>query len=357
MNDLEEQTSADPSACQPIVSHPPLENIYDAVRILHLLPAQDEHSLIRCKLSSTRLMHWNKRFTAVSYVWGPSEPMHIILVNNVPFYIRQNLYDFLLILRQRCPEYGKRVWIDAICIDQYSIAERNHQVQQIGEIYRRAKSVFAWLGRDDQGDDALFKQMNQDPLAITLSSLNQVRTIDAPGERLLHPAERESQLTPRVLVSLGRLLENDYWTRTWILQEVTLARQGFFVRGTLAMNFRTMKIWLQIVHEKHRSLFLNAPHFGEAMADNAFQFCSFSYRDRQSFDLLFLKYAPLCCTIPHDKVYGLLGLLHPPSTASIFTVDYSKTDGEVLLEMLPQVFHEGILSRVTLRAVIQSISC
>jgi hypothetical protein len=37
-------------------------------------------------------------------------------------------------------------WIDALCIDQCSILERNHQVAQMCSIYTKAQEVIAWLG-------------------------------------------------------------------------------------------------------------------------------------------------------------------------------------------------------------------
>lgn len=38
------------------------------------------------------------------------------------------------------------VWIDLICIQQDRIEEKNHQVQQLGNIYMKAKTVCIWLG-------------------------------------------------------------------------------------------------------------------------------------------------------------------------------------------------------------------
>jgi hypothetical protein len=37
-------------------------------------------------------------------------------------------------------------WVDALCIDQKSLQERNHQVGIMGQIYSRAQHVFACVG-------------------------------------------------------------------------------------------------------------------------------------------------------------------------------------------------------------------
>jgi hypothetical protein len=38
------------------------------------------------------------------------------------------------------------MWIDAVCIDQSSVSERNYQVAQMGAIYAAAALVIVWLG-------------------------------------------------------------------------------------------------------------------------------------------------------------------------------------------------------------------
>jgi hypothetical protein len=54
------------------------------------------------------------------------------------------------------------LWVDALCIDQRNIEERNLQVLRMGEIYQNAKSVQVWLGPDADDSDlaiALVKDM------------------------------------------------------------------------------------------------------------------------------------------------------------------------------------------------------
>jgi hypothetical protein len=45
------------------------------------------------------------------------------------------------------------LWVDAICIDQSNIEERNHQVKLMDLIYKNAKIVFMWLGEEADGSD------------------------------------------------------------------------------------------------------------------------------------------------------------------------------------------------------------
>jgi hypothetical protein len=41
----------------------------------------------------------------------------------------------------------RRLWIDAICINQSDTLERNHQVKNMRLVYGTASSVVVWLGK------------------------------------------------------------------------------------------------------------------------------------------------------------------------------------------------------------------
>jgi hypothetical protein len=44
------------------------------------------------------------------------------------------------------------LWIDAICIDQRNLAERNEQVRQICLVHGIASTVLVWLGEASQSN-------------------------------------------------------------------------------------------------------------------------------------------------------------------------------------------------------------
>jgi hypothetical protein len=49
------------------------------------------------------------------------------------------------------------LWIDAICINQNNVAEKNIQVQPMVQIYRQASSVLVWLGESTETSNLAFK--------------------------------------------------------------------------------------------------------------------------------------------------------------------------------------------------------
>ena len=181
-----------------------------SIRVVYVSPNTDS-GLIECSLRHTDL---SSGYVALSYVWGPPDKDHKILVNGKPHLVRNNLYRFLAYARTDC--HDKPLWIDAICINQQDVNEKNHQIQMMSNIYSNAKAVIAWLG---------------------LSDLHPIHT-----ETLIHDLESVARhngkfdtMLPEVTCNFGFwhsldiLLHADYWQRGWTLQEFMLPHKGFLV--------------------------------------------------------------------------------------------------------------------------------
>jgi Heterokaryon incompatibility protein (HET) len=89
------------------------------------------------------------KYTALSYTWQEDPQLEcdvyessligVVDISGFKIRVQDNLWWFLeLLARKRCTRCH---WIDAICINQDDITERNHQVQRMAEIYQKAKSV------------------------------------------------------------------------------------------------------------------------------------------------------------------------------------------------------------------------
>jgi hypothetical protein len=88
----------------------------------------------------------NCSYICLSYVWGAPDRGHLINMNKKSFWVRENLLNFLEAASRKHRLRSQWLWIDALCIDQDNVAERNHQVQQMGLIFSRAEEVISWLG-------------------------------------------------------------------------------------------------------------------------------------------------------------------------------------------------------------------
>jgi hypothetical protein len=97
-----------------------------------------------------------------------------VVCNGSAIPITTNCQIALKRLRKQDP--GKLFFVDAICINQNSTNERNHQVSAMGDIYANARKVICWLGDYGKGLDdevprvheALFWKHSFHRLAYTL---------------------------------------------------------------------------------------------------------------------------------------------------------------------------------------------
>ena len=130
------------------------------IRVMTLHPASRFRSLIRCDLDAAPLDP-TSNYAALSYSWGMDKDGDIsqsrtITISGKVLPITQNLFEGLRRIRDRA--VSKRIWIDAVCINQGDIQERNDQVAQMGKVYSSATHVVIWLGEgeSERKDEAIF---------------------------------------------------------------------------------------------------------------------------------------------------------------------------------------------------------
>lgn len=116
-------------------------------RCLLLKRSTDETSPIECVLHSFTITTQALHYEALSYSWGPPSSegeQQYILCHGKKLAVSENCISALYHLRQKYCD--RLLWIDAICIDQTSIEDKNQQLQVMGLIYEKAAKVIVWLG-------------------------------------------------------------------------------------------------------------------------------------------------------------------------------------------------------------------
>lgn len=112
------------------------------IRLLELLRRKPLVEL-QCKLHTVVLTE-APPFEAISYTWGGETPTVRVNVDGQSLKVTETVNE---ILRYRHTFTRSRFyWIDAVCIDQSNVAERNEQVKIMREIYAQAVRVVVWLG-------------------------------------------------------------------------------------------------------------------------------------------------------------------------------------------------------------------
>jgi hypothetical protein len=110
--------------------------------VLH--PASDFSAEIECSLKHVSFKN-TIPYEALSWVWGDPQPRASISLDNGSLPITCSLEQALRHLRSAT---GTRtLWVDAICIDQRNIAERNRQVVLMKNIYSTCTTDLVWLGK------------------------------------------------------------------------------------------------------------------------------------------------------------------------------------------------------------------
>lgn len=129
----------------------PLHAEHSEIRVLILHP-NGWHKPMLCDFKVVSLNN-RPKYSALSYVWGQEDAVHEISLGGCPFWVRPNLFTALRRLRAHGGDNAVVIWVDALCIDQNSVVERNSQVAMMGEIYSRSKRVQVWLGEFELAHD------------------------------------------------------------------------------------------------------------------------------------------------------------------------------------------------------------
>jgi hypothetical protein len=287
----------------------------DSIRLLNIEPGAFEDP-IHCSLEYTVLSE-NPQYYALSYTWGPVSPTFNIFVDGQEFEIRENLHSALL--HFRFPTSSLTLWVDAICLNQDDVQERNHQVKEMGRVYENAAATFVWLGEpleDDKMALDLFQGIEKAAKAPSRTSFLQ-NIID--------------QLTqPRIAYSVFRILSKTWFKRAWVQQEFALSSRASFACGSLLFSSTTIKDVIDAIEldsERKIDARLWNAMLGAKVIVNRELLPSAEPRNPLVW-LLYWTFGRLEATDPRDRIYSLLGLM-PDRDKARSLVDYDLTVEEV----------------------------
>lgn len=149
----------------------PIDSASLEMRLLHLHP--DTHDqVIRCNLHHVSL-HEQPYYETLSYCWGSSEDKPIIQLNGNDFHVTQNLYAALQ--RIRHPQQERTLWIDALCINQDDVAERETQVLIMRHIYSKTACGMIWLGDEPETSQSVVSIEQREEIDKVLQSTDALK--------------------------------------------------------------------------------------------------------------------------------------------------------------------------------------
>lgn len=121
-----------------------LDSSAGEIRVAIIAPGTGDDP-IHCQLE-TRRLDTDVLKETLSYVWGPPEGYHNILVNGKEFNVRDSLFRAFKGLRR--PDVPREIWADALCINQADNAEKVGQIKLMRRIYANTQKATIWLGDD-----------------------------------------------------------------------------------------------------------------------------------------------------------------------------------------------------------------
>ena len=220
----EARRSKKPSASLPRLAYDSLDESRREIRVLRLR-RRTLRSELRCEFVKASVDN-PPPFDAISYTWGGEKPTENIIVDGCRLPVTPSVFKFLWYRRSFWSE--AYLWIDAICINQESIPERNTQVMLMGDIYRLATRTLIWLAHALDAEDSATARRELMVLAIW-------NTVHLPSEILGAMLDVNPNIS-----TLVSLFSKSYFSRIWVVQEIALAQKVHVIYGHAILDWDTL---------------------------------------------------------------------------------------------------------------------
>ena len=216
------------------------------IRLVIIHPQDEVSEQIKCDLE-THALDEQLDYEALSYVWGDEGHDKEILLNSQAFPVRRNLAFALEDLR--LADRSRRLWIDAICINQGDLEERSSQVLLMRHIYRYASRVVVWLGISTPENVSAFnllKYVNEmvQPNGIMDRSEPPSQSVLA---KLWNYLSTDISAKEALSYLYCDLLMQAWWRRVWVIQEVAVSSKATVVIGDSEFDWPSLHDTISII--------------------------------------------------------------------------------------------------------------
>lgn len=256
------------------------------------------------------------KYEALSYTWGDSEKPEIIIIDGQPLSITWSLFQALYHIRAG----HQRLWVDAICINQEDLHERQQQVQEMSKIYQGAQNVVIWLGSATRETDHLLQ---------SLKDLDQTQSSDDPVNEA--PCIGSDELASEF--GMKEILSRPWFARVWIIQEVAFAKAVSVWCGSSNVSGRVLALAPSLTSVKpgrQRQAVLDLMP-GSSKRNSWWQ----EPRDLLS---LLQRFQACQASEARDRFYALYGLCSDKKLFDHLTPDYRSSDMDVVTSMVYYLF-------------------
>lgn len=291
-------------------------------------------------------------FEAVSYTWADSSGDASLCRNVLCGPSRRHLAVTSscenVLRRLRLTKLKRLVWIDSVCIDQFNVGERHHQIRCMSRIYSSAFRVLVYLGEGSESSKALFDFFN-------FTSRTAKFSISYPPPSMFghFPYDKELQIRAQVIVAIHELFQRPWFFWAWVMQEVALAKQVVAMCGNDVVPWHSLSV-LNLTGNRWNLYRSPEDPDVQRHKDAAEWFppavrIQLGHTDKSRNLWNLVRDVREChCSDACDKIFAILGLVNDMDTKP-FIPDYSKPVVETFLGFAMYLISE---SKATLVDII-----
>lgn len=305
----------------------PLRVSQQEIRILVIKSSENSDDQLQCGLEYCAL-GTNPEYDALSYCWGNPSDQKTIYISGNQLRVTVNLARALRELRAKGI---RRIWADAICINQDDLEERSQQVLNMSAIYRSASQVIAWLGYS----------LRRAPNSGTVAN-----TALATAKQLLKARELVNKnRLEEMRLFLGRLsshdwdafielISNQYWKRVWIIQELAMAVQLKIIWNGAEIPESVLSEAVHAYHDIREEVAAVTRKAETILPESSHivQLWAFRSKQQSCSPVRLLRALEMShraeSTDPRDKVFAILGLTYDGPTI-VPTPSYALPSDEI----------------------------
>lgn len=279
-----------------------------------------EDFLARCIIIQASLQNIHEYITS-GYAWGDNTKNETIILNGNRMEITTSFDVALRHFRSsemKSQNFGvRRIWVDALSINQNDELEKTWQVPQISRIFKNAEYALVWLGNEVGASDM---------------AVRTVRSLGASAKAAFEPMgiptldlfRHRSQSPDRFGLALNALLQTTWWKRIWVVQEFAVSEEVVFLCGDVTVGcgyfsqalVTTVKYW-RIIMQKGCTLGANEHR----------RFMGKLYQDERKrfsiWELLALKRYDMQASDYRDIAYASTGIAKDAAVQHLYP-DYTK---------------------------------
>ena len=290
--------------------------------------------------TSSKSDHANE-YEAMSYRWGSAERTEEILLDGKRFAVTRSTFN--LLTARRSVWKDRTLWIDALCVNQFNEGEKATQVRLMDDIYRRASKVIAFPNADWRSRVAGSLIYELYLASVHWAGSEAVYSLDAHNKRWRWQAWEE-------------LLQNDYFTHMWVVQEIALGARVELLYGGMYIPWKTFfavafrqtharrqmptfkevdaaqRDWIRpLIFHPITVMAMLRPESG--VVDN--------HLTQTKLETILFTTSKFEASDPRDKVFAVLGLAGDEADTSLLAPDYTKSVGQLFENVGRYLFLES----------------